>query len=191
MKNFPTVNQLSGRAIGVIFVACFGTGWIFMALTAKQLIKPATVAGTVSGMLALLLTAAYLMRQAKRWPRVPDDPAIGRAFGWVNAIQWIAVAVTAFTLGRLHFDAYIPSAITLIVGLHMFPLAKLFHYAQHYVTGTVLVGWAVASALFVPASKMQGTSALGTGIILWFSAVVSLATGLKAAAGAVPEQAAA
>ena len=191
MKNFPNANQLRGRSIGVIFVACFGTGWIFLALTAKQLINPATVAGTLLGMLALLLTAAYLMRQAKRWPRVPDDPAFGRAFGWVNAIQWIAVAVVAFTLGRLHFDAYIPSAITLIVGLHMFPLARLFHYAQHYVTGTVLVGWAVASALFVPASKMQGTSALGTGIILWLSAVVSLTTGLKAAAGAVPEQAAA
>jgi len=91
--------------------------------------------------------------------------------------------------GRLHFDAYIPSAITLIVGLHMFPLAKLFHYAQHYVTGTVLVGWALASAVFVPVNEMQGTAALGTGIILWASAVVSLATGLKAAAGVAPGQA--
>jgi len=183
MQNFPNANQLSGRAIGAIFGACFGTGWLFLGLAAKQMINPATVAGTMSGMVALLLTAAYLLRQAKRWPRVPNNPAMGRAFGWVNAIQWIAIAITAFTLGRLHLDAYIPSAVAVIVGLHMFPLARLFHYPLHYATGTVLVGWAVATALFVPVNEMQGAAALGTGIILWLSAVVTLTIGLRAAAG--------
>ena len=117
MKNFPNANQLSGRAIGSIFFACFGTGWLFLALAAKQIINPATVAGTLVGMVTLLLTAAYLLHRARRWPRVPDDPAIGRAFGWVNAIQWIAIAVIAFTLGKLHLDAYTPSAVAGIVGL--------------------------------------------------------------------------
>jgi hypothetical protein len=182
MKDFPNANQLSGRAIGSIFFACFGTGWLFLALTAKQIINPATVAGTVAGMVALLLTAAYLMRQAKRWPRVPDDPAIGRAFGRVNAIQWIAIAVTAFTLGRLHLDAYTPSAVAGVVGLHMFPLARLFRYPLHHATGALLLGWAVATAVFVPAAELQGTAALGTGIILWLSAVVTLAIALRAAA---------
>ena len=183
MQNFPNANQLSGRAIGAIFFACFGTGWLFLALAAKQMINPATVAGTMTGMTALLLTAALLLRQAKRWPRVPNDPAMGRVFGWVNAIQWTAIAATAFTLGRLHLDAYTPSAVAVIVGLHMFPLARLFHYPLHYATGAVLVGWAVATALFVPVNEMQGTAALGTGMILWVSAVVTLTLGLRAAAG--------
>jgi hypothetical protein len=183
MQNFPNTNQLSGRAIGAIFGACFGTGWLFLGLAAKQMINPATVAGTMTGMTALLLTAALLLRQAKRWPRVPNNPAMGRVFGWVNAIQWIAIAITAFTLGRLHRDAYIPSAVAVIVGLHMFPLARLFHYPLHYATGTVLVGWAVATALFVPVNEMQGAAALGTGIILWLSAVVTLTIGLRAAGG--------
>ena len=181
MRDFPTANQLRGRAIGSIFFACFGTGWLFLALTAKQIINPATVAGTLVGMVALLLTATYLLRQAKRWPRVPDDPALRRVFGWVNAFQWIAVAVTAFTLGKLHLDAYTPSAIAGIVGLHMFPLARLFRYPLHYATGALLVGWAATTAAFVPASEMQGTAALGMGIILWMSAVVTLAFGLSAA----------
>jgi hypothetical protein len=189
MKDFPTANQLSGRAIGAIFFACFGTGWIFLALAAKQLINAVTASSTVAGMVGLLLTAAALMRMAKRRPRVADDPAVGRAFGWVNAVQWIAVGVVAFTLGRMHLDAYTPSAVAGIIGLHMFPLARLFRYPLHYLTGALLVVWAVASGVFLPVSEMQGTAALGTGIILWASAAVTLAIGLRAAVQPVHKQA--
>jgi hypothetical protein len=95
----------------------------------------------------------YLFREAKRWPRVPDDPAVGRAFGWINAIQWIAVRAVAFTLAKLRLDAYIPSAITAIVGLHMFPLARIFRYPAHYRAGAILLAWAVASVVFVPVDR--------------------------------------
>jgi hypothetical protein len=181
MQNFPNANQLSGRAIGAIFFACFGTGWLFLALIAKQMIAFATVSAVMLGMVTLLLASAYLLRQARRWPRVPSDPAMGRAFGWINAIQWTAIAVVAFSFAKLHIDAYVISAITLIIGLHMFPLARLFHYPLHYATGAVLVAWAAASAILVPTDQMQGAGALGNGIILWLSAVVTLTKGLKAA----------
>jgi len=68
----------------------------------------------------------------------------------------------------------------------LFPLARLFHYPLHYATGTVLVVWAVASAMLVPVDQMQGTAALGTGIILWLSAVVTLAIAVNAARQPVP-----
>ena len=181
MNNFPNANQLSGRAIGAIFFTCFGTVWLFLALIAKQLIGLATVTAIMVGMVVLLLASAYLLRQAKRWPRVPNDPAMGRAFGWINAIQWITIAIVAVSFAKLHIDAYVMSAITAIVGLHLFPLARLFHYPLHYATGAVLVAWAAASAIFVPLDQMQGTAALGTGIILWVSAIVTLIVGLKAA----------
>jgi hypothetical protein len=181
MKSFPNANQLSGRAIGSMFVAGFGTGWLFLALAAKQLITFATVSAVMLGMVFLFLTAIYLLRQSKRWPRVPNDPAIRPVFAWINAIQWIAVAIVAFSFAKLHIDAYVISAITAIIGLHMFPLARLFHYPLHYVTGAVLIAWATTSAMMVPAEKMQGTAALGTGIILWLSAAVTLTIAVNAA----------
>jgi hypothetical protein len=188
MNNFPNANQLSGRAIGSMFFAGFGTGWLFMALAAKQRISFGTVSGVLLGMSILFLTAFYLLRQSRRWPRVPDDPAMGRAFGWINAIQWIAVAVVALSFSKLHIDAYVISAITAIIGLHMFPLARLFRYPLHYATGAVLVAWAAASAILAPTEQMQGTAALGTGIILWLSAAVTLAVGVNAARQPVPAQ---
>jgi len=188
MKNFTTANQLKGRAVGAMFFACFGTGWIFLALTAKQLINAATALGTVGGMVVLLLTAAALMRLAKRWPQMPDDPARGRAFMWINAIQWIAVFIVAFSFARFRIDAYTTSAITAIVGLHLFPLARLFRYPLHYLTGTLLLAWAAASAALLPVAEMQGTTALGTGAILWASAAVTLAIALRASQQTIPAQ---
>jgi hypothetical protein len=188
MQNFPNANQLSGRAIGSMFFAGFGTGWLFMALAAKQWISFATVSGVMLGMSILFLTAFYLLRQSRRWPRVPDDPGRGRAFGWINAIQWTAVFIVAFSFAKLHIDAYVISAITAIIGLHMFPLARLFRYPLHYATGAVLVAWAAASAILAPVEQMQGTAALGTGIILWLSAAVTLAVAVHAARQPVPAQ---
>jgi hypothetical protein len=176
-----TANQLRGRAIGAIFFTCFGTGWLFLGLAAKQIINAATAPGTVAGMLIFLLTAAYLLRRARLWPRVADDPARGRAFAWINAIQWTAIFIVAFSFAKFHMDAYTTSAITAIVGLHLFPLARVFRYPLHYLTGAVLVVWAAASAVLLPVAEMQGTTALGTGAILWASAAVTLGLALAGA----------
>ncbi|MGD0831150.1 MAG: hypothetical protein ABR907_09425 [Terracidiphilus sp.] len=167
-------NQLSGRGTGAIFFAAFGALWFFLSLYARQQLNAASVSGVVLGLALLILAATKLIRAAKHLPRVPDDAAMGRAFAWINAAQWVAIGIVAFAFARLHIDAYVLSAITAIIGLHMFPLARLFRYAPHYATGTVLVAWAAASALLLPVDTMQGTTALGTGIILWASATVTL-----------------
>jgi hypothetical protein len=179
MKN-QTANQLSGRAIGAIFFAGFGAIWIALGLYAMEWLRVATVSGLLLGLAALVLAALSLLRAAKRFPRVPDDPAMGRAFAWINAIQWIAVILVVIACAKLHLDAYVICAITAIIGLHMFPLARLFHYALHYVSGAVLVAWAVVSAVVVPTAQLQGIPAFGTGIILWLSAAATLALAFQA-----------
>ncbi|MGA2569974.1 MAG: hypothetical protein ABSF23_05600 [Terracidiphilus sp.] len=180
MQKELTANRLSGMATGVMFATGFGSGWLFWSLIARQKIAAGTATGVGMGTLVLLAAAAYVMRQAKRWPRVADVPGTGRAFAWINAIQWSAVAVVVFGSARMHWDAYVPSAITAIVGLHFYPLARLFRSPMHYVTGTVLVAWAVVSALIVPADQLQGAAALGTGAILWASAAVVLGRAMLA-----------
>ena len=181
MKNAQTANSLGGRAVGSLFFAGFGALWLFLSLYARQLLNIETVSSVLLGLGLLLGAAVVLLREAKRWPRVPDDPAVGRAFVWINAIQWIAVSAVAFSFARLHIDAYVLSAITAIVGLHMFPLARLFRYPLHHITGALLVAWAAASALLLPVEQMQGITAFGTGLILWLSAAVTLVAAMQAA----------
>jgi hypothetical protein len=169
-----TANQLSGRAIGALFFSGFGALWIALALYALERLNATTVSGLMLGLAVLLLAALNLLRAARRWPRVPDDPAISRTFNRVNAAQWIAVFLAASALHWLRLDAYVINAIAAIVGLHMFPLARLFRYWPHHLAGAVLVAWAAACVFLVPVEHMQGVTALGTGVILWLSAALTL-----------------
>ena len=180
MRTPHTTNQFTGRAIGAIFFAAFGALWLFLSFYARQMLNGATITGLFFGLALFLLAAFYLFREANRFPRVPANPAQGRAFAWINAVQWLVVCVVAFTFAKLHMDTYIMCAITAIVGLHMLPLARLFRYPLHYVTGAALLIWAAASVFLVPAEQLQGITALGTGIILWISAAATLAIAIGA-----------
>src|SRR5579863_8543647 len=118
MQTKLTANRVSSIATGIMVFAGFGTAWLFWSLSMRQEINGATASSVMMCMLALFVAAIYILRQAKRWPRVPDDPRAGRAFAWVNAIQWIAIFASAFICKRFGWDLYFPSAVTAIVGLH-------------------------------------------------------------------------
>ena len=44
-------------------------------------------------------------------------------------------------VGIFHLPEFMVRAIATIVGLHLFPRARVFHYPIHYVTGMLLVLW--------------------------------------------------
>jgi hypothetical protein len=175
MSTTLTANQLSGRATGSLFFTGFGMLWLTLGLYLRQIVNAGFLTGISVGLAVLLFAVFWLFRQARRYPKMPEDAARNRAFRRINAIQWAAVILVSFTFARLHIDAYVLSAITAIVGIHLFPLAKLFRYPMHYITGATLVAWASASVLLVPAEHLQGATALGTGILLWLSAAATLA----------------
>lgn len=181
MEHTHLANQLSGRAIGSIFFSFFGVVWLGLAFYIRQALTTGTIIGLASLLGVLILTALWLFKQSTRWPKATEDPNRSRAFNCVNAIQWIAVAVIAFSFSKLHLDAYTMSAITAVVGIHLFPLAKLFRYPMHNITGAALVLWASATVLLVPTEILQGITALGTGSVLLTSAAIAQGLAVRAA----------
>jgi hypothetical protein len=174
MKSFQNANQISGRAIGSLFFAGFGALWIVLAFYALERLNFATIFGIACITLGLILAAVSLIRQSKCWPRVPEDPKVTKAFKIINGIQYLAIGAIVVACNVFHLLPYLMCAITLVVGLHMFPLARIFKYPPHYVAGAALVAWAIISALVLPLEHMQGISALGTGLLLWLSAAFTL-----------------
>jgi hypothetical protein len=175
-----TANQLRGMATGVIFMAFFGGVWFFFALLERQIVSVSHAAGVALGMAVLLVPALTLFRTAKRWPRVTEDSAARRTFNQVNAAQWIAGFALFYVLRWIHLDDYFMSALTAIVGLHFFPLAKIYHNPAARGTGAILVAWAVASVVFVPVEHLPSSTGFGTGLILWHSAAITLSVALQA-----------
>lgn len=175
MQTELTANRVGGRATGAMFFTGFGAIWLLLGLYAKERLTAAAMSAVIGGAAVLVVGAVALLRRAKALPRAPEDPAMARAFKRINIIQWAAIALVAFTFSRFGIDAYVISAITAIVGLHMFPLARLFRSPLHHAIGAALVGWAVASLFLFGKDELQGSTALGTGAILWLSAFVALA----------------
>jgi hypothetical protein len=188
MKTAIGANRLTSRAIGSMFFAGFGALWFVLAFYVREMLNARTVTGVLLITSGLVVAALQLAGRAKRFPRLPDDPARSRSFFRVNAIQWIAIFVVVSILTRLHLDAWSAPAIAGIVGLHLFPLARLFGNPLHYVTGSLLVAWAAGTSILVPAEHVQGIAALGAGTILWLSAGVTLAMALRTAQQASPAQ---
>ena len=180
MNTIKTANELTGRGTGILFLSGFGTLWLALGFYATEQLRPLIIAALAAGILIFVSGALRLFRAAKRWPTVPDDPAVSRAFNQINAGQWIAVGVVAFTLSKLHLSAYVLNAVTAIVGLHFFPLARIFRLPLHYLVGAVMVLWAAATLCFVSHDSLQGIDALGTGAILWSYSALMLVRALRA-----------
>jgi hypothetical protein len=148
MQAVDAAEAISGRATGVLFFAGFGSLWLCIGLSAMHRLNilGAMAAGAI--LATLVLPAIRLLRGAPQ-TRLDDARQIEmkRIFGRVNTIQWIAILAAVVLLNVFQQTDFIVPAIATIVGLHLFPLAGLFRYPAHYVTGTLLIVWSIVVVL--------------------------------------------
>lgn len=178
LRASETSEAISGRATGVLFFAGFGTLWLCTGLAAMHRLNLATGAAAAAILAGLVIPAVGVLKGASRVPRGNSDPEIearmSRVFNRDNTIQWIAIPVVVVFLNIFHWTDLIVPAIATIVGLHLFPLARLFRYSMHYVTGALLVVWSAASVFLLRRENIASIGALGTAIILLLSAAYTL-----------------
>lgn len=179
-----TAERIKGSVYGSFFFTGFGSLWLWngWADGSPRLV----VRGVLTACIAIaLLTAGFvLLRRADRMPSAPRDTLkrkrMFRIFGLVNLIQWLAIFAAATVLGALHRPAYIAPVVILIVGLHLFPLARLFGNPLHNVTGAALLLWACGCLFLLPQDRLPAVACLGSGMILLASASAMLLIGHKA-----------
>jgi len=176
-----SANQVTGAAAGVMVFAGFGAAWMFLALYVRQSLSVGTAAWIAPGFIVLMLGAVLLRREAGHYPRVTKDSAMMRTFLLANLAEWAGLFAVFFTLPRLHLDNYVFSGAAVVIGLHFFPLGRIFRSSTHYGTGAVLVAWAAISAAFLPAEHMPSDTGFGIGTILWLGGAVVLVRMLTAA----------
>jgi hypothetical protein len=173
-----TAGTLAGRAIGVLFFAGFGSIWLFDGLAAMHRIDGIGIAAILTIAAALIVPALRLLQTAsKAAPAVPDLPdaiARKREFYRVNTIQWIAIAAAVVFFNLLHRPEFLAPVIAFIVGMHLFPLAKLFRYPAHNVTGILLVLWSTGIVALLADADLPSAGAIGAAVILLGSAAYTL-----------------
>jgi hypothetical protein len=184
MEGFQSAEAISGRAIGVLFFAAFGCLWLCTGLAAMHRLNVVTGAGVVLVLVLLIVPTMRLLRRAPTAVQAGDgeEARIKRAFSRVNGIQWIAIFGAVVVLNIFQKGYLIVPAIATVVGVHLFPLGRLFRYPAHYVTGTLLVVWSAGVVARLDPDEIASAGAIGTAVILLLSAIYTLIGATRAAA---------
>lgn len=168
-------------SIGVLVLSGFGAVWYAFADLLASPTVPVALLVAVPGLavLALLLRAARRLR-ARDGPRagsgVADDgrsDRIGRRFAIVNVVQWVAIVIAIVVANVLHVPERIPNLIAFIVGLHFFPLARLFGAPIYTLTASAMCVAALAG-FALRGDDGALLAAAGTCAILWATATAVL-----------------
>lgn len=158
------------RQRGALIMALFALVWA-MAGRSGIASGPARVTVLVA---ALTVTAGVVLLAFRAGPaagRMRRLPASWeQRFNIVSLAQGVAIGLVIVALVVTERPALIPAAVCLIVGIHFFPLVRIFDQPQYRWTGAALC--AVAAAGFVTYAAADGETSravagLGAAITLW------------------------
>jgi len=176
-----------GIASGIFFMAFFGAYWGFTS--AFYMSSPFQfIAFLVVGLVTLVLFAigGIFLKYALSLPETlsQEDEAESKRiwvwFGIIFGIEFLLIAISSTLLSTFQRDVFIAPAIALIVGIHFFPLARLFRVPVFSMTGELLSVLAlVALIALLLGLPIAGSSpynwslfvGIGTTLILWLTAV--------------------
>lgn len=174
----PGNATLAGRAFGAMFFSVFGSVWL--AFWAFQRFAQPAIAFTLIalGFVTLFYRAFQQYRNNRSaLAAESDNPArkrISRLFNLINGAQWIVIVILVNILNKMGLATWAIPAAMLIIGIHFLPLAKLFAYPPHYVTGVALIVAAISYPLLAADGPRDAVGGLAAGLILWASAVNSV-----------------
>lgn len=152
---------VEGAAVGAVFMALFGAVWAFVgAVAVGGTVGVLLLCGAVVLAVTLCLGSIRVRRAVGGLPR--DDSPLADArrkhlsnrLSLVSALQGVAIVLAVILLGRYALAPFIPAVVVLIVGVHFFPLAKLYAVRAYYVTGSALCALAAVAFLVAPAWRL-------------------------------------
>lgn len=168
----------ASRAIGAMFFSLLGSIWMVLWSNRAFGLQPVLLTLIALCALALAGSAKRVYEQNKAaLAQDANSPAKKKAdsvFHAVNAGQGILMFVTANILVNAGRREWVFASTMFIIGLHFLPLAHVFRYPPHYVTGAALILWSIGYSLATTSGPGNPVGCLGAGLILWTSALYGL-----------------
>lgn len=165
------------RRRGALVLAFFALVWAAAGSSGVTTGASAVAVGACAVLLTGTVVVLALRRGSDeataRQRRLPER--WNHRIGMVNGAQAAGIAVTVLLLVNLNAAFLLPAAVCLVVGLHFFPLARLYDQPQYRWTGVLLILVAVAgvavSATGGDAASARAWVGLGAAVVLWGSSV--------------------
>lgn len=165
------------RRRGTVVLSVFALVWAFAGASGTGAATDAVPVAVEAVALVITAVALYLglRKDARPSPRTVDLPANwARGVGLVNGVELLAIVAVIAAANASGHPEYVPAGIALVVGLHFFPLARLYDQWQYRWTGALLTAVAVVGAVLVlaglSAETVRAVVGLACAAVLWASA---------------------
>ena len=185
MNARPSRRRLMGLAIGSIWLVAIGGVFGIWALIAiDTAMARGTLAGAAAFIVALIAVGAVVVRATKQLPiEAPRSEELGvpGRFAWIVGLEILAFAVVNSWAAMSRRFELIPSLDLIIVGVHFFPLARLFRVPRYYLMAVLFCAIPLATLAWVPQELLVGHApswyvlpSLGCGAVASLMAAASL-----------------
>lgn len=176
--------RMRGRAVGAMVCAGFGAyalyWWVQDAIQGEWI---PWFAAIVAITVILVVWSIANLVALRHEPRIALDKSQIRfyrvGYALIVAVEGAAISVGGPILGHFHRPELFGQWIGVVVGIHFFPLGKLFKIPLYYGTGAAISLAAFGSLLISSSSLSSALCAGGTGMALWITAVVILSKNLE------------
>lgn len=187
--NDVSVEQLRGRAAGIIVCTVMGLAWTGPALLALSPVAAVPILVVSVAICAALLVGARRLQVAvasahsaayrsSELPSEADMQNVRRRFVLVTVGEFAAIVAAGNILAWLGSSRWIPAVICAVVGLHFVPLARLFRVRLYYGTAGALCLVAATTMAFgvigSSASLWKILPGLGAAVVLWATGALLL-----------------
>ncbi|MFE3070062.1 hypothetical protein [Streptomyces sp. NPDC059247] len=162
------------RRRGAIVLAVFALVWAFAGGSGIAAAPVSVAVGIVAA--AVTVAAVVLAFRGTAGPvtrlvRLPEK--WNRGVGMVNAAEVVAIFAVIAASNASGHPEFIPVGICLVVGVHFFPLARLFDQGQYRWTAVLLTAVAVVGLVVLAAGTsaetIRAVVGLGAAAVLWAS----------------------
>jgi hypothetical protein len=164
MKNRHILGLTIG---GVIWLTTVGTGfgtWSLLGIGTAAAKAGLVVMLTIAT--SLIVASALVITRLRRLPggfgqNTPEGRAVGRQFAWTFAAEAVGCGVvSAWCIHERRFE-WIVSLNDIVVGLHFFPLARIFRVPRYNVTALLFCVIPLVTLWAIPGgTRLGGTLAL-------------------------------
>ncbi len=195
---FTDVNELRANIIGLasagFMMAFFGSAWWGWGIGGIQgaFLGENVLFFVILALITIILLSggALLLLSVRRLPQdlLPSDKSrgavegksVGMAYGLIFGIEILTIALCSMLLYRFHHPEFLMPFVSIIVGIHFLPLAKLFYMRLYYFIGILLVLVSVTVMLAVPVNTMLGNLQMWNALVGSITAVILWLTGIYA-----------
>ena len=179
----PAARASAIFGLGIAAIVCTGFGffWLGWGISAWRPTDTLLWILMYGVTIALVVVSVRTLRRGKAEMKALNVPREefwqkhGRRFKQINLFEGLGCGiVVALALGFHRKDMLAPG-ISLVVGLHFAPMARLLHFNAYYFTSAAIVLCDVLAVAFFQGDALTAASALATGMVLWITGFYVLA----------------